>query len=78
VWLRADLGLLLEAGAQAQRSAAAAHRDPEAVMRRLMEARYPVYAQADIVIDSRNASHRAVVCEVLSALARHLGDEDGQ
>jgi hypothetical protein len=26
------------------------------------------------VVDSRSTSHRAVVCDVLSALARHLGD----
>ena len=52
--------------------------DPEAVMRRLMEVRYPVYSQADIVVDSRNASHRTVVCDVAAALTRHLGDRDGE
>jgi shikimate kinase len=78
VWLRADLEILLDRVRKRNDRPLLHTCDPEAVMRRLMEARYPVYAQADIVIDSRNASHRAVVCEVLSALARHVGETDSQ
>ena len=73
VWLRADLPLLLERVRKRNDRPLLNTSDPESVMRRLMDARYPVYAQADIVVDSRNASHRAVVGDVLSALARHLG-----
>jgi shikimate kinase len=78
VWLRADLQLLLGRVRKRSDRPLLNTSDPEAVMRRLMEARYPVYAQADIVVDSRNASHRAVVCDVVAALARHLGDAGGE
>ena len=74
VWLRADLPLLLERVRKRNDRPLLNTSDPETVMRRLMDSRYPVYAEADIVVDSRNASHRAVVCDVLGALARHLRD----
>lgn len=74
VWLRADLALLLGRVRKRNDRPLLNTSDPESVMRRLMETRYPVYSQADIVVDSRNASHRAVVCDVLRAVARHLGD----
>ena len=77
VWLRADLELLLGRVRKRNDRPLLNTSDPEAVMRRLMEVRYPVYSQADVVVDSRNASHRAVVCDVVAALARHLGDADG-
>jgi shikimate kinase len=57
--------------------------DPEAVMRRLMEQRYPVYALADIIIDSRDAQHTQMVNDVIRMLARWQGwdktvNKDGQ
>ena len=76
VWLRADLELLLERVRKRNDRPLLNTSNPEAVMRRLMKARYPVYSQADIVVDSRNVSHRAVVCDVASALARQLGNKD--
>ena len=74
VWLRADLPLLLERVRKRNDRPLLNTSDPETVMRRLMDSRYPVYAEADIVVDSRNASHRTIVCDVLGALARHLRD----
>lgn len=76
VWLRADLGLLLERVRKRSDRPLLNTSDPEAVMRRLIDARYPVYALADIVIDSRNASHRTVVCDAVRAIARHLKDQE--
>ena len=76
VWLRADLELLLERVRKRNDRPLLNTTNPEAVMRRLMKARYPVYAQADIVVDSRNVSHRAVVCDVASAVARQLESKD--
>lgn len=74
VWLRADFPLLLERVRKRNDRPLLNTSDPETVMRRLMDSRYPVYAEADIVVDSRNASHRTIVCDVLGALARHLRD----
>src|SRR3712207_6908778 len=41
-------------------------------MRRLMELRYPVYATADLTIDSHEAPHDRVVADVVKALADWL------
>jgi len=46
--------------------------DPAKVMKELMEKRYPVYAQADITVDSDEASHDAVVDTILSALEAYM------
>ncbi len=46
--------------------------DPEATMRALMEARHPVYAEADVEVVSRDVSHDRVVDDVLEALVAHL------
>lgn len=78
VWLRADLQLLLERVRKRSDRPLLNTSDPAAVMRQLMEARYPVYAQADVVVESRSGSHRAVVGDVMRAIARYLGDKDGQ
>jgi len=37
-----------------------------------MEARYPIYATADIVVESRDLPHETVVGEIIDALAKHL------
>ena len=47
--------------------------DPGATLRELMEERYPVYALADLTVQSRDVPHDKIVDEIVSALARHLG-----
>ena len=46
--------------------------DPEAAMRRLMEERAPVYALADLTIESNEAPHESVLHDILSGLHRLL------
>jgi shikimate kinase len=52
-----------------------ANADPEGAIRRLLAEREPAYAQADIVIASREGPHHAVVAEVMLALDRHLAEK---
>ena len=40
-------------------------------MRQLMEARYPIYATADITVESRDLPHETIVGEIIEALAEH-------
>ena len=75
VWLRADLHLLLKRVQKRSDRPLLRSDDPEAVLRRLIEIRYPVYAEADIVVDSRDISHTAIVSDVLAGLADHLKNE---
>jgi hypothetical protein len=37
--------------------------------------RYPIYAQADLTVQSREVPHDKIVDEILIALAGHLGCE---
>ena len=49
--------------------------DPEGVMRRLIDQRYPVYAEADLAAQSRDAPHETIVEEILQALHAHLANK---
>lgn len=69
VWLRAALEVLL------QRTSGRTHRpllnrgNPRAILGRLIETRYPVYAEADLTIDSLpEQSHDQMAGRILAAL----------
>jgi shikimate kinase len=47
--------------------------DPEAVMKKLMAERYPIYAEADLTVESRDVPHDVMVTAVIDALAAKLG-----
>ena len=46
--------------------------DPAAVLQRLMSVRYPIYAEADIIVDSRDAPAERTTDDVAAALAAFL------
>ncbi len=46
--------------------------DPAATLRELLAEREPVYAQADIAVQSREGPHDAIVAEIMTALAVFL------
>ena len=56
IWLRADLELLLRRTARRTNRPLLNNGDRRTTLARLMEARHPVYAAADIVVDSNDAS----------------------
>ncbi len=72
VWLRAEFDVLMERVARRGNRPLLQTDDPEAVMRRLIEERYPVYGQADVTVMSRNVPHDLVVSDVVDALCEHL------
>jgi shikimate kinase len=49
--------------------------DPEGTMRRLMDLRYPVYATADLTVDSHEAPHDRVVADIIKALNGWFDEE---
>ena len=69
IWLKAELAVLMRRVLK-RNTRPLLERDPEGVMRQLMEARYPVYATADITVESRDLPHDTVVGEIIEALAR--------
>jgi shikimate kinase len=72
VWLKADLALLVRRVAKRSNRPLLKTGDPEQVMRNLMEVRYPVYAQADITVESRDVPHEVIVGEILERLVEAL------
>src|ERR1700691_5428348 len=46
--------------------------DPAATLREMLVAREPVYAQADITVQSREVPHDAIVTDIMAALAAFL------
>jgi shikimate kinase len=49
--------------------------NPEAVMKRLIQERYPVYALADITVESRDVPHEVMVDAVIEALNTYFDKE---
>ena len=73
VWLRADLDLLMARVAKRPTRPLLKTADPRATMERLMKERYPIYAEADITIDSSGGPHDTVVQKIMSELKALYG-----
>jgi shikimate kinase len=71
IWLRAPLEVLLKRVARRNDRPLLKEDDPEAVMRRLIDVRYPLYAEAHITIESANGPHNSAVGDVLAAIRAH-------
>ena len=74
VWLKADFDVLMR---RVKRRSTAdrpmLQGDPAQRVRELMDARYPVYAEADVTVISRDVPHDTIVNEIVAALAERLG-----
>lgn len=68
IWLRAELSLLMRRVLKRDNRPLLRTDDPEAVMRRLMEERYPVYAEADFTVDSKDEPHDVLMAEIVRML----------
>lgn len=75
VWLKAELPLLMKRVLRRNTRPLLNTADPEETMRRLMAERYPIYAEADITVMSRDTAHAAVVSDVIKGLALWQGWE---
>lgn len=71
VWLKADIEILLKRVSRRDTRPLLKTGDRHAILTRLMEERYPVYAEADITIDSNSGSHDAVVSAILATLEKN-------
>lgn len=73
LWLRAELDILVDRVSKRDHRPLLKNGDKQAIMRRLMEERYPVYGEADIVVDSSKGPHEQVVTRVITALKEYQG-----
>jgi shikimate kinase len=72
VWLKADLDVLLKRVAKRGGRPLLDGRDPAEVLQNLITLRYPVYAEADITVESLDVQHGQMVNDVLKALADYM------
>ncbi len=72
VWIRAELDLLLKRTVGRDHRPLLKQGDPREILGRLMEARYPVYAEADITVDSTDEVPEATVARVMAGLIDYL------
>lgn len=77
VWLRADVELLLKRVSRRNNRPLLKQGDPRETMIRLRDERYPVYALADIVVDSVEAPHEEVVDMILNKLTEFFALSGG-
>lgn len=68
VWLRADLDTLVRRTARRTSRPLLNNADPARTLEDLMETRYPVYAQADITVESDDGPPDETVARVIEAL----------
>jgi shikimate kinase len=73
IWLRADLELLLPRVTRRNNRPLLKTGEPRAVLERLMAERNPIYAEADITVDTLDGPPEVTLDRVMAALAAHLG-----
>ena len=76
VWLKADIDVLMERVSRRPGRPLLEQDDPRVVMERLIAERYPVYAQADITVESADAPHHVMVARIIRRLAKWLEQRD--
>ncbi len=73
VWLNAEVDVLMRRISKRRHERPMLQTaDPAATLRELLAVREPVYAQANITVQSREVPHEAIVTEIMVALAAFL------
>ncbi|WP_340150747.1 shikimate kinase [uncultured Sneathiella sp.] len=71
IWLRAELDVIYKRCMKRNNRPLLKTGNPKATLKKLMDERYPVYAEADITVDSGDGPHEIVVDKIIEALAAH-------
>lgn len=72
VWLKADLDVLFERVSRRSNRPLLKTADPKGTLEKLIADRYPIYAEADLTVLSRDVPQDSVAADVISALLHHL------
>lgn len=76
IWLRADLDLLVSRVSRRNNRPLLKGGNQREILERLMEERYPVYEQADIVVDSGREAPEITADRVIKELQIYMTPED--
>lgn len=73
IWLRAELDILVERVSRKNTRPLLETGDKRVILEKLMTDRYPIYSEADVIVDSDDGSHEAVVQAIVKELKSYLG-----
>jgi len=73
IWLKAEPDVLMKRIKRRQDRPLLHTADPAATLRKLLEEREPVYALADLTVQSREVTHDRIVDEIVGAIAGRIG-----
>lgn len=68
IWLKADIDILAKRVARKDTRPLLAGKDPKQVLESLAAVRYPIYAEADITVESGDLPHQATVEAIIEAV----------
>lgn len=72
LWLSADIDLLMARVSKKATRPLLQKPNPRGIMQELIDARYPIYAQADMTVQSRDVTKDEMATLVINAIAAHL------
>ena len=73
VWIKADFELLFARVSRRSNRPLLKTANPRETLQKLIEARYPIYAEADITVVSTDVPQDQVASQVIDAVLVHLG-----
>jgi shikimate kinase len=76
VWLKADPDLLFQRVQRRSNRPLLKTANPRETLQHLIDTRYPIYAEADIAITSKDVPQDQVATEIIDALLAHFGAAD--
>ena len=76
VWLKADIDTLMTRVMKKQTRPLLKTGNPREIMENLMKARYPVYATANVTVNTRDDRREVIADEVMAALVAHLSEKN--
>ena len=76
VWLKADSNILFERVSRRSNRPLLKTANPRATLEKLIEERYPIYAEADITVLSRDVPQDVVASDVIEAVLSYLKRQD--
>ena len=76
VWLKADLEVLVRRVGRKDNRPLITGKDPLEVLTELAAVRYPIYAEADVVVETGDTAHHVTVDQVIQALSAYLQEQN--
>jgi shikimate kinase len=70
IWLKAEFEVLMRRVKRRADRPLLQTEDPAVTLKQLMVERYPIYAQADLTVQSRDIPHDKIVEEIIDSLAK--------